>query len=497
MTADRPQLPLHETETETETKTPSAGDIAPPAFVREAVACLEQGGSVVLVGGSGMGRSSALGRVLTAAFPDPATILTVRLSLTPFRGYGDRIAGLHRSIVREAAARAQSDVLWDGLDTVLQRRAGLDDEDTGLAGRFERLWETLRDVSEATERVVVVVDGLRRWLPAASSAERADDAPAALAGLRDLLESETPATLRLLAADTPDVRADGGQATGELLLVTDCVALEPLTQDEVAALLRRLSPALNDEDVAHVYRMVGGHPRLARLLGRELLRWRIRRGALDDETRLALTGAADRDVRRVVEQAIATLRRLGEGALIDRVFEAAGTADPNAFDARELMALWPLGLIDAADRIPERLRAVIARGAALAGPPRGTEATRTADTAPDGEFAGGPAEPAAPTDPVLELGRKERLLFNYLRKSPGEPVAWPELAAAYFVADPEILRDEEKALRTLRAAVNRINAKLAPSPRAAKGGWKIIRYQRGGRGFYVDIEALESLSTLH
>ena len=58
---------------------------------------------------------------------------------------------------------------------------------------------------------------------------------------------------------------------------------------------------------------------------------------------------------------------------------------------------------------------------------------------------------------ILELGRKERILFNYLRQRSGRRVPWQELAGAYFADSPDMLEDDDKALRAVRAAVNRIN----------------------------------------
>ena len=463
-------------------------------FVREAAGLLRAGASVLLVGGPGMGCSHALPQVVQEAFDDLVLLLVVHLPMTPFRDPAERVRGLHEALAREVSLRAGADAIWEGVDGALRQRAS-GAPAAGSAAGFSQLWETLGEVAEAAGSVLVVIDGLRRWMP-----PKQDDAEVveAVAGLRDLLESTRPATLRLLATDTPDIRGVEESPLDELLLAVDPVALQPMTEAEVRQLLRETSPELDQRDAAHIYRMVGGHPRLARLIGRHFLGWRLRRGAPDDETRVSLTAAADRDIRRVVERAVATLRRMGEGELIDRLFEAAATAEAAVFAPRDLTVLWPLGLIDATDRIPERLRAVIARGSAVARS-GSSMAVPVEVPAPSGREQG-PGSGLDLGDPALDLGRKERLLFNYLRRVPGEPVPWAELAAAYFAGDAseaDALRDEDKAMRTIRGAVNRINAKLAPSPRAAKSGWKVIRYRRGGRGFYVDPEALESIEALH
>jgi hypothetical protein len=477
---------------------------------------LSGGRSAALVGVAGMGRSALLHGAVTDVARGRKDLLVLRMSPLPFVSHTGRVLEVVRALIGAARERGAVDAVWPelarGWDGELDALPRGD-----LTAALALLIDFLREAYEAAAgRVLVVVDDLAAWLPA--DAGTPDERRTLEGALRALLERPGAPSLRLAFGLLPDAARPRSGGWPGLLAETERVPLEPLSPEECTELLRRETAALGEADVAWVMRMVGGHPGLVRELGRILERWHLRRGGLDDAARLSLTATLDPLVREVVEEGIALLRRMDAGVLIDRLFTAAVTAEPAAFGPGDLLLLWPLGLVGADDRIPERLRVVVARGAALAravpGRAAGTAAERAAGTdgadglTPRGAraaAAGGEGEDGGgdgtlereglsgdADDPLAELGRKERLLYNYLRERPGEPVPWKELAAAYFSDELDGLEDEEKALRSLRAAVNRVNAKLAPSEGAARGGWKMVRYARS-RGFYVDRDAVASL----
>lgn len=458
-------------------------------LVEEIVAHLLRGRSVLALAASGMDAPGLLRRAIARVVEMRDDVVVLRPGLTPVADWADRVLEIAGLLVRAARERAAGDAIWDGLAADWDAERPAFGEAGGLPAAFGRLATMLREVAEASGLVVLVVDDLDAWLPA--DAGEPAERRALEAGLRTLLTSATPPALRLLAAGPPDLARPRATGWPGVIAAVERVPVEPLTFDDVATLLAREAPALEEDDVVWIHRMLGGHPQLVRALGHVLARWRVRRGPLDDTTRLSLTATVDDAVRSVVEEAIATLRRLDAGPLVDRLFQVAVTAEPAAFTPGELVALWPLGIVDDGDRIPERLRAVVARGAVIA---RGAgRANAPAEIEDEDERAVDGDDANVEDDPLGEMGRKERLLYNYLRERAGEPVHWKELAAAYFVGDPETLQDDEKALRSLRATVNRINARVAPSEAASRGGWKLVRWARDARGFFVDRAALATL----
>lgn len=463
------------------TTTPPSGRVGQRWSQAEVVELLRAGGSVVLVGASGMGRSTTLEMAIREYAEAKDGLLVVRVFVGPFEGWVRWFEDTRKAVVREGRRLTADDAMWDGLVSFWEKAAPTGDVSLGDASAALR--GVLDDCREAASAIVFVVDGLQAWLGGAAG-ENEPEARVAGRLLKQWLDDVSSAPIQILAIDRPEVEWERAGALAEVLGKLERVPVDPLTADEVDELLESAAPTLEEGDRKFVYRMVGGHPRLVAALGLALWRWQQRAGRLGEEARLSLTLSLDAMVGAVVEDGLASLRRAGRGQLADDVFAVCRGAEPESFSAGDLTALRPLGLVDAAGRIPDRIRAAVARGSALARAARAVEG-------PESETDARPTS----TEEIgveSELGRKERLLFSYLRERPDERVDWRELAAAYFLNEPEVLADEEKAKHTLRAAVNRLNAKLAPSSAAARSGWKLVQYERG-RGFYADREALESL----
>ncbi len=435
------------------------------------LAALDQGRSAFVLAGPALGADGLLRSIGTELRRTEAALVVVAPP-RPFESLQRRVRELHLALRRAAAGRASDDALLAELSEALLRLPQPAADDS-LAAHFDGFEEALAILDAEGVRVVVTIDELAQWL-----GETGPHASTRAAGETATWLRHLGATYRfaLLAADGPEDERSGARET--LMSGGVRVWLTALTGPGVERLLLRDYPGLSGDDAAFLYTEFGGHPRLVRAFADVLVSWQSQR-PLDAETRRALLPLCDPLVRDTVETALSALKTRGLDWAADQ-FRALAPSGNVARAAALLHVVLPYGLCAADGRVAERVR-VLLRGERVRPVP-----------APEG-----PALPAVEllpssdddplSDPLMALGRKERLLFQYLRTRAGQRVPWQDLAAAYFSQEPEAAEDDEKALRAVRAAINRINAKLAPA--ADQAGSKLIRYRRS-EGFYVHPESL-------
>ncbi len=471
-----------------------------------AIKCLLAEKSVVFFGARGLGAGAEVRAALAALGDHRPNWLILEPPSVGFLGYTRRVYEVQKELVREVARFAARDTMvrslladWGRVEMAEPSEA---DDPRAVTLALYRLHEMLNDVNEATacqdQVVVLAVEQLDQWLPVPDGDDQRDceTARALGEGLAGLLKDGRGAKLKLLASASPGVALMQQPPNTALVSGVERFMLAPLSVEQVAALVTEEVGPLNegsatDLSPAEIGRFVhdalGGHPGLVRSMAGSIRSWFLQGRDLAEADLESLLCEVSADVEVLLLDAFKALREIGHEEVVRRLSRELRGGETSPPLAAHLRLLGALGLVDRDGRVPRLLADRISQAGYLGARAAGEKAAAGSEQATHQE-SGWDEAPA--NDPAFDLGRKERRVFLKLREQVGQPVEWQELAREYFSDEPEVLQDEQKALNSLRAAINRVNAKLSPRDAASGSATKVIGYQRGA-GFFVDRDVLK------